>query len=338
MKADVGPGVDMKPEEVGRISTTTARLQENIERVIVGKGDVVALTLVAILCEGHLMIEDVPGTGKTVLAKAIARSLGCTFRRVQGTPDLLPGDITGTYVFNQQTSAFQFRPGPIMSQVLLVDEINRATPRTQSAMLEAMQERQVTLEGETMNLPRPFLVMATQNPIELEGTFPLPEAQRDRFLMQVSLGYPSQEEDTLILRRFREDDPLDDLEPICESDELLELQRLVRKVHVAPPVEEYIISLIHATRSHPWVDLGASPRAMLALYRTAQGLGAVRGRSYVIPDDVKQLAPYVLGHRIVPKAQSHLRGHTNRDILTEVVESVPVPVEEEAAVAGFGQE
>ena len=323
----------MQPEEVGRIAITASRLQENVERVIVGKGDVVALMLVAVLCEGHVLIQDVPGTGKTVLAKAIARSLNCSFRRVQGTPDLLPSDITGTYVFNQQTSTFQFRPGPIMAQTLLVDEINRATPRTQSALLEAMQERQVTVEGETMALPRPFLVMATQNPIELEGTFPLPEAQLDRFLMQVSLGYPSQEEDRLILRRYREKDPLDDLEPVAQSNELLDLQHLVRKVHVAPPVEDYIIALVHATRSHPYVDLGASPRAMLALYRTAQALAAVRGRSYAIPDDIKAMIPFVMAHRIVPKTQSHLRGHNVPDILREVLESVPVPVEEEASVA-----
>ncbi len=322
-------GIQLGIEEVARIASTASHLQENIERVIVGKSDVVALTLAAVLCEGHLLIEDVPGTGKTVLAKAIARSLGCTFRRVQGTPDLLPSDITGTYIFNQQTSEFQFRPGPIMAQILLVDEINRATPRTQSALLEAMQERQVTVEGQTMPLPRPFLVMATQNPVELEGTFPLPEAQLDRFLMQVNLGYPSTEEDRVIMRRFREEDPLETLEPIAQSSELLELQGLVRKVHVAPPVEDYIISIIHATRSHPQVDLGASPRAMLALYRTSQALAAIRGRSYVIPDDVKALTQFVLVHRIVPKAQSHLRGHRPKDILQEVIESVPVPVEEE---------
>ena len=324
----------MVQEEVERIVKTASRIQKNIEQVIVGKSDVVTLVLVAVLCEGHLLIQDVPGTGKTMLARAIARSFGCSFRRVQGTPDLLPSDITGTHVFNQQTSAFQFRPGPIMAQIVLVDEINRATPRTQSALLEAMQERQVTVEGETMTLARPFLVMATQNPVELEGTFPLPEAQLDRFLMQVSLGYPSREEDRLILRRFREEDPLENLEPVTESDELLELQRLIRKVHVAPPVEDYLTALIHATRSHQAVELGASPRAMLALYRTSQGLAALRGRSYTIPDDVKELAFPVLIHRIIPKAQSHLRGQTAKDILRDVIDSVPIPVEagEEAGV------
>ncbi len=323
------------PEEAERFVITATRLRENVERVIVGKGDVVTLLLVAILCEGHVLIEDVPGIGKTSLAKAIARSLNCTFRRIQSTPDLLPSDITGTYVFNQQTSEFQFRPGPIMTQVLLVDEINRATPRTQSALLEAMEERQVTVEGETRDLPRPFLVFATQNPIELEGTFPLPEAQVDRFLMRIDLGYPSQDEDRIILARLAEESALESLEPVLQTQEILELQALVRRVHVAESVEEYMISLIHATRSHPWVELGASPRAMLYLYRTAQALAVVRGRPYVLPDDVKALASCVLAHRIIPKSQSHLRGRTNQDILKEVMNNVPVPVEEEIQVPGF---
>ncbi|MBI4202254.1 MAG: MoxR family ATPase [Chloroflexi bacterium] len=322
----------MLPHEVARVSEVANRLLENIERVMVGKGDVVTLALVAVLSEGHLLIQDVPGTGKTALAKAIARSLDCTFRRIQGTPDLLPSDITGTYVYNQQDSSFVFRPGPLMAQVVLVDEINRATPRTQSALLEAMQEAQVTVEGETMTLARPFLVIATQNPVELEGTFPLPEAQLDRFLMQITMGYPSQDEDKIILRRFRDNDPMDSLQPIAGSTQLLELQKLVRKVHVAEPVEDYIINIIHASRSHPMVDLGASPRAMLALYRTIQALAAIRGRTYAIPDDVKALAPFVLSHRIIPKAQSHLRGANIKDILRDVVNSVPVPVEETAWV------
>ena len=327
--------MSINPEEVARIATAATRLQDNVERVIVGKRDVAELVMVAVLCEGHVLIEDVPGIGKTTLAKAVARSLNCSFRRIQCTPDLLPSDITGTYVFNQKTSEFQFRPGPILTQILLADEINRATPRTQSALLEAMEERQITVEGETRNLPRPFLVIATQNPIELEGTFPLPEAQVDRFLMRINLGYPSQEEDRLILDRFSEGSPLEELEPVIEVPELLGLQGLVRKVHVAEAVEEYMIGLIHATRSHPWVELGASPRAMLALFRCGQALSAIRGRSYVFPDDVKALAPYVLTHRIMPKVQSHLRGGTTQEVINEVLSSVPVPVEEELGVPGF---
>jgi MoxR-like ATPase len=254
----------MEEKDVQVIKEAAARVKQNVERVIVGKGEVVELTIVALLCEGHILLEDVPGLGKTVLAKSLAKSLGCTFRRIQCTPDLLPSDITGTYVFNQKTADFEYRPGPVMSQVVLADEINRATPRTQSALLEAMQERQVTMEGETRPLPRPFLVMATQNPIELEGTFPLPEAQLDRFLMKVQIGYPSAEDDRLILSRFRESDPLDELSPVITAADLLKMQKACRGVHVAKDVEDYIVRLIHASRKHAAVELGASPRAMLA--------------------------------------------------------------------------
>ncbi|MBI2850527.1 MAG: MoxR family ATPase [Chloroflexi bacterium] len=311
------------------------RIKENVERVIVGKGEIVELTIIALLCEGHVLIEDVPGIGKTMLAKSISRSLGCTFRRIQCTPDLLPPDITGTYIFNQKTSDFEYRPGPIMSQVLLVDEINRATPRTQSALLEAMQERQVTAEGETKPLPRPFLVLATQNPIELEGTFPLPEAQLDRFLLKIRMGYPTAEDDRLILARFRQADPLEELNPVVTSDELLRMQAVCRETHVSPDVENYLIRLIHATREHAGLQLGASPRAMLALYHASQALALLRGRTFVIPDDVKYLAPMVLGHRVIPKAESHLRGRSTDEILKEIIDSVPVPVEETAR-AGEG--
>jgi len=276
-----------------RIRDTGARVKENVERVIVGKGEVVDLAIVALLCEGHLLVEDVPGIGKTMLAKSIARSLGCSFRRIQCTPDLLPSDVTGTYIYNQKTSDFEFRPGPIIAQVVLADEINRATPRTQSALLEAMQERQVTAEGETMPLPRPFMLLATQNPIELEGTFPLPEAQLDRFLLKISLGYPTAEDDRLILSRFRNTDPLEELAPVIPSGELLSMQAECREIYVAADVEDYIIRLIHATREHPSLQLGASPRAMLALYHTSQALAALRGRTFVIPDDVKYLVPFV---------------------------------------------
>jgi MoxR-like ATPase len=283
----------------------------------------------ALLCEGHVLIEDIPGVGKTVLAKSIARSLGCSFHRIQCTPDLLPSDITGTYIFNQKTSDVEVRPGPIMAQIVLTDEINRTTPRTQSALLEAMQERQVTAEGETKMLPRPFMVLATQNPIEQEGTFPLPEAQLDRFLIKIKIGYPSAEDDKKLLARFRQDDPLEDLKPVVSAEELMQMQAACRDVHVAADVEDYIIRLVHATRKHPSLQLGASPRAMLALYHTSQVMAALRGRSFVIPDDVKYLTVCTLSHRIIPKAESSLRGNSAEQALREIIDSVSVPVENE---------
>jgi len=321
----------LKDKDISRVQEIGARVKENVEQVIVGKGDVVELAIVTLLCEGHLLLEDVPGIGKTMLAKSVARSLGCSFRRIQCTPDLLPSDITGTYIYNQKTADFEYRPGPIMSQVVLADEINRATPRTQSALLEAMQELQVTAEGETKPLPRPFMLLATQNPIELEGTFPLPEAQLDRFLLKVSLGYPSAEDDRLILSRFRQADPLEELMPVVSSEELIQIQADCRQVHIAADVEDYIIRLIHATRKHESLQLGASPRAMLALYRASQAFAALRGRAFVVPDDVKYLVYCVLVHRIIPRAESHLRGKTAEEALREVVDSVPVPVEEEVS-------
>jgi MoxR-like ATPase len=325
----------MEEKEVQKIKSAAEKVKENVERVIVGKAEVVELTIVALLCEGHILLEDVPGLGKTVLAKSLAKSLGCTFRRIQCTPDLLPSDITGTYIFNQKTADFEYRAGPVMSQIVLADEINRATPRTQSALLEAMQERQITTEGETRALPRPFLVMATQNPIELEGTFPLPEAQLDRFLMKIQIGYPSEEDDRLILSRFRQDDPLDELAAVITGEELLAMQKLCREVHVAADVEDYIIRLVHATRKNSAVELGASPRAMLALYNASQALAAIRGRAYVIPDDIKHLMTPVLIHRIIPKSESRLRGQKADQTLKEIRDSVFVPVEEEGA-AGEG--
>jgi MoxR-like ATPase len=320
----------MEEAIVQQIKDAASRVKENVERVIVGKGEVVELAIIALLCEGHILIEDVPGLGKTVLAKSLARSLGCSFRRIQCTPDLLPSDITGTYVFNQKTSDFEFRPGPVMSQIVLADEINRATPRTQSALLEAMQERQVTAEGETKPLPRPFLVMATQNPIELEGTFPLPEAQLDRFLLKIQIGYPSVEDDRLILARFRQSDPLEELKPVISSEDLLKMQKSCREVHIAADVEDYIVRLIHATREHDSVELGASPRAMLALYNVSQALAAVRGRAFVTPDDIKYMVTPVLIHRIIPKSESRLRGLKAEQTLKEIMDSVFVPVEEES--------
>ena len=312
-------------EVVGELS---GKVKENIERVIVGKGDVIDLALVALLCEGHILIEDVPGIGKTMLAKSIARSLGCTFSRIQCTPDLLPSDVTGISVYNQKSGEFEFKPGPVVSQIVLVDEINRATPRTQSSLLECMEERQITVEGEARPLARPFMVIATQNPIELEGTFPLPEAQLDRFLLKIGIGYPSVADEHLILSRFRDSNPLLELAPVISSDELLQLQSLCRQVRVNQEVEDYIVDVIRISRNNSAIELGASPRATLALYKTSQALAALWSRDFVIPDDVKILAPFVLSHRIILNPQARLRGRTPRQVMEEVVASVPVPVED----------
>lgn len=310
------------------IQAVAGRLKENIGQVIVGKEDVIELILISLLCEGHVLLEDVPGIGKTTLAKAMARSLDCSFSRIQFTPDLLPSDVTGISFFNQKSQSFEFRPGPLMSQIVLADEINRATPRTQSALLEAMQERQVTVDERTHHLPRPFIVMATQNPIELEGTFPLPEAQIDRFLMRLSLGYPSEEEENQIVLRFDAGDPLDDLGPVTTTEELLSLQRAVHQVHVEQTVREYLVRMARATREHEAVELGVSPRGTLALYHTAQALAALRGRTFVIPDDIKMLVQHVLTHRIMISQRIRLRGRTPAQVVSEIVGEVPVPVEE----------
>jgi MoxR-like ATPase len=310
------------------IQETGRRITENVARVIVGKDDVIELCLVALLCEGHILIEDVPGIGKTTLAKSIARSLGCSFKRIQFTPDLLPGDVTGIYYFNQKTQQFEFRPGPIMAQVILADEINRATPRTQSALLEAMQERQVTVDVTTAPLPRPFLVLATQNPIELEGTFPLPEAQVDRFLMRIAVGYPNEDDENALLLRFKEEDPLEMLEPVVPVEDLLVLQQQVKTILIEDSIREYIVKVVRATRVHAAVELGVSPRGTLALYKAAQALAALRGRRFVVPDDVKYLAPSVLTHRLIISPQTRLRGRRPEEIVIDVVETVPVPVEE----------
>jgi MoxR-like ATPase len=315
--------------DVGQVSRLAERAADNIERVIVGKREVVDLLLVALLCEGHVLIEDVPGTGKTMLAKSVARTLDCSFRRIQFTPDLLPSDVTGVSFFNQRTQEFEFRPGPIFAQVVLADEINRATPRTQSALLECMEERQVTLDGETRTVPRPFLVLATQNPIELEGTFPLPEAQLDRFLLRLAVGYPSERNEKDIVRRFRGGSPLDELPAVVTPAELIAMQRLTREVHISEAVEDYVVQLVRASRQHPSVELGASPRATLALYRCAQAVAGISGRGYVLPDDVKRLAPAVLTHRLIVAAQSRLRGRGAADIVSDILTSVPVPVEAE---------
>ena len=309
------------------IAESAKRLRENIQRVIVGKDEQIELALVAVLCEGHILVEDVPGIGKTTLAKALAASLGCTFRRIQFTPDLLPSDVTGINYFNQKLQEWEFRAGPVFAQVVLADEINRATPRTQSALLEAMQERQVTVDGDTRPLPRPFLVLATQNPIELEGTFPLPEAQVDRFFIKLPIGYPTVDEENSILLRFERTDPLVGLSPVVATDELLEMQKQVREVRVEASVRGYVVAIARATREHAEVVLGASPRGTMALYHAAQAWAAIRGRAFVVPDDVKRLAPYVLTHRILIQPQVRLRGRKPEEVVAEIVDTVPVPVE-----------
>ncbi len=314
-------------DEIRQVQEATRAVRQNASRVIVGKEEVIDLLMVALLCEGHVLFEDVPGIGKTTLAKTLAKSLGCTFQRIQFTPDLLPSDITGITFFNQKKSEFEFRPGPLLAQIVLADEINRATPRTQSALLEAMEERQISIERETVFLPHPFIVIATQNPIELEGTFPLPEAQIDRFLMRLHLDYPSHSEERLILQRFKETQPLDDLQPVINGERLQELQKMIRRVRVDPAVENYIVELVRATRSHSGVELGVSPRGTLALYRSSQAYAALHGRFYVIPDDVKRVARPVLSHRMIATSQARLHGRVMEQIIEEVLHNVSVPVE-----------
>ena len=311
----------------GAIREVAQRVKDNIARVIVGKDEVIDLVLVSLFSDGHILIEDVPGIGKTTLAKSIARSIGCSFKRIQFTPDVMPSDISGINFYNQKQGDFEFRAGPIVANIVLADEINRATPRTQSALLEAMEERQVTIEGVTLQLPSPFLVIATQNPIELEGTFPLPEAQLDRFFMRIRLGYPSEDDEERILLRFEQHSPLEDLEPVVDANELVKLNRLVSQVYCEPSVRRYIVQLVQATRRHTAYELGSSPRGSLGLFRGARALAAIRGRDYVLPDDVKFLAPYVLAHRAILNSQSRLRGRDATGVLEEILESVPVPVE-----------
>ncbi|MHB0871477.1 MAG: AAA family ATPase [Chloroflexota bacterium] len=300
-------------------------LLENVEKVMVGKRAEVESALIALVCEGHVLIEDVPGVGKTVLAKALARSIGCSFKRLQFTPDLLPSDVTGVSIFNQKTGEFEFRAGPIIAQIVLADEINRATPKTQAALLEAMEERQVTVDGATFRMPRPFLVMATQNPIEYEGTFPLPEAQLDRFLMRIRLGYPDRDREVEILDRQQYSHPLDQLGQVVTSEDLLAAQAQVKEVAVSPPLRGYIVDIVSATRDHPDVYLGASPRGSLSLFRTAQARALMAGRDYVLPDDVKALAEPVLAHRLIINPASRIKNVDASLVIREMLDSLPVP-------------
>ena len=308
------------------VAQAAANIKANIELVLVGKGGVIDLTLSALLSGGHILIEDVPGIGKTTLARSLASSLACSFKRIQFTPDLMPSDITGINYYNQKNGEFEFRPGPIISQIVLADEINRATPRTQSAMLECMGERQVTIDNVTMSLPAPFLVIATQNPIELEGTFPLPEAQLDRFMLRLRVGYPEPLEEEEMLNRFQSVDPLEELQPVTTAQEIVDFQNMVRQIYVDPVLRTYVVRVVKATRDHPDVELGASPRASMGLYRCGQALAAIQGREYVIPDDLKTLAPHALAHRMILKSQARLRERTAESIIDEILAQEEVPV------------
>ena len=317
----------MQAVDASSVQAMATKLRENVQRVIVGKGDVIDLTIIALLCKGHVLVEDVPGIGKTTMSKTLAQSLGCTFNRIQFTPDLMPTDVLGVNFYNQKSGDFEFRAGPIFSQILLADEINRATPRTQSALLEAMGERQATIDGVTRLIPEPFMVLATQNPIEMEGTFPLPEAQLDRFMLRVKLGYPSREEESDILLRFQKDTILPALDPVISEEELRRNQEAVTTVRVDDTIRMYVVEITQATRQHDGLSLGASPRAALSLYKTAQAKAALDGRDFVTPDDVKSMAETVLAHRMILTSNSRLRGRTTGAIVEDVLNSVPVPIE-----------
>ncbi len=309
------------------------RIIANIEKVIIGKRPTIELAVAGLLCQGHLLIEDVPGVGKTMLARSLARSLGCSFSRIQFTPDMLPSDVTGVSIFNQVTREFEFRPGPIMAQIVLADEINRATPKTQAALLEAMEERQITVDVVTRPLPRPFMVQATQNPIEYEGTFPLPEAQVDRFLLRIRLGYPSPEDEIRVLERQQYRHPLEDLQQVASVEELILNQEAIKEIFVSPALKRYIIDLVHQTRQHAEVYLGASPRGSLALFRTGQARAAMRGRDFVLPDDIKALAVPTLAHRVILGPGARLRDLNSQQIVEEILSGVPIPGGDPTAVS-----
>jgi len=307
------------------IQDFATKIKTNLEKVIVGKSQTIELVVIGLLCQGHLLIDDVPGVGKTVLARSLAKSLGCDFSRIQFTPDMLPSDVTGVSIFNQVSREFEYRPGPIMAQIILADEINRATPKTQSAMLEAMEERQVTVDGVTYPLPKPFLVMGTQNPIEYEGTFPLPEAQLDRFFMRVRMGYPSLMDEVKVLELQQLQHPILNLQPVASVEELLHNQELVKTIYISPPVKRYIVEVVRATRENSDVYLGSSPRGSLGLFRAGQAMAAIQGRDYVLPDDIKFLSEFVLAHRMVVQPASRLRNLTADQIVREIVDNLPVP-------------
>jgi MoxR-like ATPase len=311
---------------MSQVSLTAKKIIANVEKVVIGKRQEIILGLVAYFSEGHILLEDVPGVAKTMLARALATSVGCTFNRVQCTPDLLPNDITGASVFNPKTTEFEFRPGPLFAQIVLADEINRTTPRTQAALLEAMGEGSVTSDGETYELERPFLIIATQNPVDHEGTFPLPEAQLDRFLVRLSLGYPNRREEGEMLDRLRTTHPIDHLSPVVSAEELMACQKVIRDVHVDDKVRDYILRIVHATRDHDDIILGGSPRASIALYRTSQALAAIRGHDFVLPDDVKRMVSPVMAHRLIVRPESRLRKVTAASVVDELLEEVPVPV------------
>jgi MoxR-like ATPase len=306
------------------------RVLKNMRSVMVVKPEVLELALVAMLCERHILIEDVPGIGKTTLAKTLAHSLGCSFRRIQCTPDLLPSDITGIHFFNQKSCEFEFRPGPVMANIVLVDEINRATPRTQSSLLECMEERQVTVDGVTMPLPQPFMVIATQNPVELQGTFPLPEAQLDRFLLKLVIGYPTLEDEDVMLLRFERSNPLEQLSAVTSAAELMDIRRQVREIYVEPSVRRYILEIVEKTRINSSIALGGSPRASLSLYRASQALALIQGRDFVMPDDVKQLAVPVLGHRLILSTEAYLHNTSREEVIGNILSTLPVPAEEQS--------